>query len=94
MEEQEYKDRLKRLEKEFENNKIALIKEYAVSNNPYRVGDTIEDHNGKGEIVSWQAYIGFMKNLPSLVYTCKNFTKSGSISKREPKRNIYQGNII
>lgn len=93
MKEQEYNDRLERLKKEFENNKKALIIEYAVSNNPYKVGDIIEDHISKGEIISWQAHKSYMKKLPSLVYKCKNLTKLGSVSKREPQRNIYQYQI-
>ena len=69
-----------------------LYKEYALSHNPYKVGDVITDHIGSGRIRSIYVTIGQMDE-PMCVYICDNLTKSGKISKREPQRHIYQKNI-
>lgn len=73
---------------------LALKKQYAEENNPYKVGDIIEDHIGKGKILSWKVKIPFYGYIPSyMVYECDNLTRNGTINKREPKRKIYQINI-
>lgn len=43
MTEQEYKNKLRELHNEFEERKAALKTEYALSNNPYKVGDILRD---------------------------------------------------
>lgn len=94
MKEQEYKDRLSQLEKDFQLNKVNLAKEYANANNPYKKDDIIKDHLGSGKIMSWKIYTPFGYNkFPCLQYVCSNLTKKGEINKREPIRIIYQGNI-
>jgi hypothetical protein len=92
MKEQEYKDELDQLEKNFQSEKKYLAIRYANKNNPYMVGDVITDHIGSGKIISWFACMGSY-SLPSLIYRCENLTKKGTTNKREPKRDIYQSNI-
>lgn len=94
MKEQEYKERLQQLEKNYNLDQNLLAKNYAHKNNPYTIGDVITDHIGSGEIIDWNTHIGMNPSLPCLVYECYNLTKKGDVNKREPKRNIYQGNIL
>ena len=57
MEYQEYKDKLKGLELEFEQKKSKLIKEYVDANNPYKIGDKVTDH--ANSIIIEKIKIGF-----------------------------------
>lgn len=41
---EEYKQKLEELEIEYKNKKNALGREFAMSNNPYKVGDILQDH--------------------------------------------------
>ena len=93
MTKEEYKSKMKELENEFRKKKSILYREYAESNNPYKVGDIIEDHLGKGQIISWETCMLFAQDFPCLSYKCHNLLKNGNISKKEPMRYIYQNNI-
>jgi len=62
-----------------------------------KIGDTIEDHIGKGIVKDIKYHTpnvvrGGLK--PSFVCICDNLTKKGTINKREPLRKIYSSNII
>ena len=92
MEKEEYFAKRNQLEKEHQQALRELNKEYALSNNPYKIGDLICDHIGMGRVLSFKLYIGLDK-LPQLVYRCANLTQKGTINKREPERDIYQSNI-
>lgn len=71
-----------------------LLTKYALDNNPYKVGDLIEDHTGKGIILKIQPTRTHFNEYSECIYYCDNLTKNGSISKREPTRWIYQSNIL
>lgn len=92
MEKEEYYAKRNQLAKEHLQALKELNKEYALINNPYKVGDLICDHIGKGRILSFKVYESYGE-LPQLVYRCANLTQKGTINKREPERNIYQSNI-
>lgn len=92
MEEKEYYSKKAQLENEHQQALKQLDKEYALSNNPYKIGDLICDHIGKGRILSIKGVYKSYK-LPQLVYRCANLTQEGRINKREPERDIYQYNI-
>lgn len=92
MERKEYYTKKTQLEKEHQQALEKLDKEYALSNNPYKVGDLICDHIGKGRILSFKVYRNF-RDLPQIVYRCANLTQKETINKREPERDIYQSNI-
>lgn len=90
MTEEKYKERRKEIYDEYRDNLTNLDIFYAKANNPNKIGDTIEDHIGKGKILSQSVYID---REPQMVYECINYNKSGSVSKRIPIRNIYQSNL-
>ena len=91
---EEYKKKQLDLKADYELACRRLREEYALSNNPYKIGDIIEDHIGKGRIRKVAAiYIAFTDIMPTLVYECDNLTKKGEIQKREPIRRIFQCNI-
>lgn len=80
-----------------EVNKLGL--EYAKSNNPYQVGDTIKDHMGAMVIERVQpvlsAFVQISYNVPVCRYYGVQLKKDGKPMKRQdPTRSIYQSNII
>ena len=81
------------LELEFKSKIKELLTGYALSNNSYTIGDIIEDHIGKGKILEISVKQKFNSDYSECIYLCDNLTKNGSISKREPKRWIYQSNL-
>lgn len=84
----------KALKAEYEDKLSKLNRRYAHANSPARVGDIIKDHMGYGVVRailcsgSWGE-----SNTPSCVYVCDNMPTKMRVSKREPKRNIYQCNL-
>jgi hypothetical protein len=89
-----YKEKIKDLEKEFENKKTALMKEFVLANNPYKIGDKITDHIGTIIIESIGfAYIGY-GSPPCATYFGKELKKDGEPKKNGNKRRVWQSNII
>ena len=72
-----------------------LQHEYATSNNPYKEGDIIEDHIGKGQ---WNGNYHISTrdsdSLPEMVYHCRVLKKDGTPTKKEEYRGIYGSNIL
>lgn len=93
MNKSEYILRLDDIKSKYDHERLSIGKQYALSNNPYEIGDKITDHIGSGIITKIQVYHN-MHSMPSCVYNVNNLTKSGQISKREPYRMIYQINVI
>ena len=93
MTEKEFKDKYATLLSRFEKQVYNLRREYSLSINPYKVGDIIEDHIGKGRILAivpgWDSFY----DRPQIRFYCENLTKKGEINKREPERNIYFTNL-
>lgn len=93
MTQEEYHTHLISIEREY-NNKILLLKrKYAMSNNPYKVGDIIQDNVGKLRIDR----IGFTSNSftePSCVYYGVYINEDGTPCKRQINRPILQSNIL
>ena len=93
MTKEELRERRQTLYVEYENKKKALLIEYAQSNNPYKVGDIIQDHIGKARIEGIDGIYPLIDGTACMVYKCVNLTVKGEINKREPKRKVYQTNI-
>jgi len=94
MKAEDYKQKVKEIEQEAWNKKIRLSKEFALLNNPYKVGDKITDHIGTIIITSITPCRQTFSGLPICNYNGDNLTKKGTISKREPSRVVYQSNIL
>jgi hypothetical protein len=67
-----------------------LGREYALANNPIRVGDVVQDH--KGLIVV--AEIGvFYADVPYCLYTGERVTQKGAPFIRGGERTVHQCNV-
>lgn len=74
---------------------IDLQKEYALSNNTVKVGDSIKDKSGAiGIVRKIQVYRGGLGGTyPECCYVCDNITKKGTVNKLNPTITIFQSNI-
>lgn len=93
MTKEEYKERIISIERECTIKKNKLKRECALSNNPYKVGDVVEDHIGKLRIERIGVYTNPW-NLPSCVYYGIELKKDGTPCKRQTNRPVYQLYII
>ena len=87
----EYKEKLKFLEKEFELKKGELNKTYALMNNPYKVGDVVKDHIGSIKIET--ILTTTTNGIPCCVYYGMELKKDLTPKKNGEKRNLWQVNI-
>ncbi len=91
MTEKEYKDRLAKIEVAKEE----LDKEYAYSNNPYKIGDILKDHFHILKVESIKVERKFDSWEPECVYCGTQLT-----TKLEPKKRcgntsvMYQSNVV
>lgn len=94
MELKEYNEKLKEITSEAEKKKLNLMKEFALSNNPYKIGDKITDH--AGTIIVEKMHVGFatLSGVPGMVYFGIELNKDGKSNKRGNKRSAYQCNLI
>ena len=92
MEYQEYKDKLKGLELEFEQKKSKLIKEYVDANNPYKIGDKVTDH-ANSIIIEKIKYHILLTGIPCAVYYGSELKKDGTPKKNGNKTYVYQINL-
>ena len=72
----------------------SLAKEYAFSNNPYKIGDVVIDKIKTIKIEKIQFTLGGFQSTPECVYTGIELTKKGDPNKKGNKRSVYQSNII
>lgn len=93
MTEKEYNKRMMSINIECEEKKRKLIRDYAKSNNPYKIGDVVEDHIGKLRIESIEFYNDQWWQLPSCVYYGVELKKDGTPCKRQTNRPVYLSNI-
>lgn len=95
MTKEEYQLKYKEITQQEDERKKSLAKDYANSNNPYKIGDIITDHVGsiKIEEIKYSLYTSF-DTLPCCVFIGTEITKKGELNKRGKKRMIYQTNII
>lgn len=94
---EEYHQKIKDLEKEYDVKKRLIAREYAFSNSPYKKGDVIKDHNSKIRIEEIKFY--FSTDRPSCVYIGPSLKKDGTPqlerkTKKPMRDTIYQSNII
>lgn len=93
MTKEEYLSELSLLRKRAKAKEYLLMEQYAMSNNPYRIGDVIQDHIGSIKIESIRAEIEYISKLPACVYLGTEVKKDGSPKKKSFKRAIYQSNV-
>jgi hypothetical protein len=94
MTKEQYIQKLKDLEAEFENKKGELVRLCAFSNNTIKVGDVITDHSGSIKVEKIQVAFGYACDLPSCVYTGIELNKDGTPNKKGKKRSVWQSNLV
>jgi hypothetical protein len=92
MTKEEYNTKLKKFKKDFEDAKLQVAKEYAKSNNPYKIGDVVTDHMGSIKIEK----IGFWitAEFPECMYSGIELKKDGTSFKNKKQRTVWQFNIV
>lgn len=63
-----------------------------MSNNPYKIGDVVEDHIGKLMIEQICVYEDPW-DLPVCVYKGVELNKDGTPRKKQTGRGVYQSNV-
>lgn len=94
MTKEEYKSKVIEINNDRELKLKSLAKEYALSNNPYKIGDIVTDHIKTVKIEKIQFTLGGLQSPPECVYTGIELTKKGEPNKKGNKRSVYQSNII
>lgn len=92
MTEQEYQKRLMSIRNESRKQECELAVEYAMSNNPYKVGDIIQDRIGRLRIEKIEVKRMFY-GYPYCIYFGVELKKDGTPHKRQTRRYIVQGDI-
>jgi hypothetical protein len=97
MTQEEYKSKFLGINNDFQVKLKSLAKEYAISNNPYKIGDVVTDHMGSIKIEQIKFYFSTLPNsslFPSCTYFGIEVTKRGEPKKGGKKRSVYQENLI
>ena len=87
----EYKEKIRCIDKQYEVEKFKAAKEYALSNSIVKIDDLIEDHMGKIIVDKIMIYCS---NPPQCVYEGIECKKDGTRSKRGKKRSVFQSNMV
>jgi hypothetical protein len=93
MTQQEFDNRLNFIENRYYDATEQLYIEYAKSNNPCEIGDIIEDHVGKGQIIKQKVRQSYFDKYSLMIYECIELKKDGTPKKKETLRTIYQCNL-
>jgi hypothetical protein len=88
---EEMKEKINIIERESVIKIKAIQREFAILNNPYKIGDIIEDHQCKIQIndIKYAVFYG----VPSSVYYGTLIQKNGKPFKSNKQGCIYQTNI-
>jgi hypothetical protein len=93
MKKEEYIKKLIEIRENQEKLERELKIEYAMANNPYKVGDIFEDHIGKIQIeIIKFTVMPFSEGIPQCKYFGIQFKKDGKPFKNGEKRWAYQMN--
>lgn len=90
---EEYQVAVKALEKEYMEKEQAVVREYALSNNPVKIGDVIRDHHCKIKVERISVLRSFSKK-PQCVYSGPRLKKNGEPYKNGDTESIWQSNLI
>jgi hypothetical protein len=93
MTKQEFDDKIKEIERKMKLEKRELYNEYALSNNPHKVGDIVSDHKGTIKIEKIKIVLGFRKEYPECVYIGSRLRKDLKPFKSGEHDFVYQSNM-
>jgi hypothetical protein len=91
MDKQEYIEKLKAIDDDAKKAKAAISKEFAMSNNPVKLGDIISDH--ASTIVVDHIGLGYSCGMPECVYRGVALTKKLVPKKNGSSEKIWQSNL-
>ena len=89
---EEFDKRLKELKLEFDENKKALLVNFALSHNTIAVGDIVKDHIGCAKVIKNGTHCTY-DGYSEMKYNCIELKKDGTTKKNEAMRWVYQSNI-
>lgn len=90
----EYKAAISAEKARYDEAVRAINVKYVSEMNPYEIGDVIEDHIGKGHVLSCNTYIRSAWPNAAPLYKCLELKKDGTPTKRGNLRVIFWENII
>lgn len=90
---EEYKERIKALEAEFESKKVDVTKQFVRLNNPHKINEVVTDHMGSVLIEKIGYTNGFM-TPPYAIYTGLVLKKDGTPTKKKERRFVHQINLL
>ena len=82
------------LKTQFEDDTDNLMREYADANNPYVIGDVVQDHIGRLKITAINYYLHSHYDTPCCIYYGSDLKKDGTPKIRQTNRGVYQVDII
>ena len=89
-------DQVKAIQKESELKIQRLIREYVEKNNPFKIGDILQDHYqvGKVRTIKFSMGINVYNNIVvEISYYCDNLTQKMEANKKDPYCMIYLCNV-
>jgi hypothetical protein len=89
---EEYREKKRNIEMQCNRDKTNLASEYALSNNPHKVGDIFTDHIGSIRIDKIMASTTGFNDMPTCVYQGPELKKDGTPKKITTIRNAWQPN--
>jgi hypothetical protein len=94
MTDQEFKQALEELGKEYERKERELVHKCAKSKQLYHVGDVIEDKLSKHRILIKKCHASHFFGLVDVYYSGVLLNKNGSPNKRGHESHILQGSAV
>ena len=88
----ELQKKLKEIKSDYLKIQSDLLKSYAVSNDPYCIGDIVTDHYHSIIIETKNFYVE--NCISSIVYYGTMVKKNGELFKNNKKDKVYQINIV
>ena len=90
---QEFHEKLDKIEFEYNIAKNRLYREYAISNNDVKVGDTVEDHIGSILVEKISCDYSNAAGFLQCTYFGVELNKDGKPNKKGNKRTVWQNNL-
>ena len=84
----EYKEKIAKIAKIYDLEQYKIMKEYVLSNNPYKIDDIFQDHIGKIQIKKIKVHYKFLPDFPLCCYDGIIINKDGSFCKKKDNKRI------
>ena len=91
MTKEEFERLIEVLRLDYEKARTDLAIKFALSNNPYKIGDIIEDHYHKIKIEYIKVY--YVSSSPQCLYTGVELKKDNTPTNKQSNTTMYQQNV-